>query len=60
MELNELKNIWKEKKGNNLSAEPAEYDSLIETLKKAEKKVIIRYLFMSFFFDHAIQQMNNA
>ena len=49
MELDDLKNIWKEKKGNNLSAEPVEYDGLIETLKKAEKNVIIRYIFMSIF-----------
>ena len=54
MELDDLKNIWKEKKGINLSSEPAEYDSLIETLKKAEKKVIIRYLFMSFFMAFAV------
>ncbi len=53
MEFDELKNIWKENKAKNISIEPAEYDGLISGIKKAEKKVITRYLVMSFFMAFA-------
>ncbi|MEO8512587.1 MAG: hypothetical protein ABI543_03435 [Ignavibacteria bacterium] len=53
MEFDELKDIWKENKAKNISIEPAEYNGLISRIKKAEKKVIIRYLVMSFFMAFA-------
>lgn len=53
MEFDELKDIWKENKAKNISIEPAEYDGLISQVKKAEKKVIIRYFVMSFFMAFA-------
>lgn len=50
MEIDELKNIWKESKANNNNKEPGEeYESLISKLRKAEKKVLIRYSLMTFF-----------
>ena len=53
MEFEKLKDIWKENKAKNISIEPAEYDDLISQVKKAEKKVIIRYIVMTFFMSFA-------
>ncbi len=53
MEFEELKDIWKENKAKNTSIEPAEYDDLISQVKKAEKKVVIRYIVMTFFMSFA-------
>lgn len=53
MEFEKLKDIWKENKAKNTSIEPAEYDDLISQVKKAEKKVIIRYIVMTFFMSFA-------
>lgn len=53
MEFDELKDIWKENKAKDISIEPAKYDGLITQLKKAEKKVIIRYIVMTFFMSFA-------
>lgn len=53
MEFEELKDIWKENKAKNISIESAKYDSLILQVKKTEKKVIIRYIAMTFFMSFA-------
>lgn len=53
MEFDELKDIWKENKAKDISIEPAKYDGLISQVKKAEKKVIIRYIVMTFFMSFA-------
>ena len=53
MELDEIKNIWKEKKAGDVSIEPSLYNDLLSQIKKAEKKVIIRYVIMSFFMTFA-------
>jgi hypothetical protein len=53
MEFDELKNIWKENRAKDLKLEPAEYEDLISKVRKSEKKVVIRYLVMSFFMAFA-------
>lgn len=49
MEIDDLKNIWKETKANNIKVSAEEYESMISKLHKAEKKVLIRYSLMTFF-----------
>jgi len=53
MELDELKNIWKENKAKDISPDTLNYESLITKLRKAEKKVLFRYLLMTFFMAFA-------
>lgn len=53
MEIDELKNIWKENKAADSGTKPAEYESLVTRLRKAEKKVLFRYLLMTFFMAFA-------
>jgi len=53
MEIDELKNIWKENRANTNNFAGEEYESLIQKLRKAEKKVLIRYSLMTFFMAFA-------
>lgn len=53
MEIDELKNIWKENKAGTIGGKPAEYESLLSKLRKAEKKVLFRYMLMTFFMTFA-------
>lgn len=53
MEIDELKNIWKESKAKNIKVSADEYESMISKLHKAEKKVLIRYSLMTFFMAFA-------
>lgn len=53
MEIDDLKNIWKENTSRNTAPDSGSGSSLIETLKKAERKVLARYLLMSFFMAFA-------
>lgn len=53
MEIDDLKNIWKESKANNIKVSAEEYESMISKLHKAEKKVLIRYSLMTFFMAFA-------
>lgn len=49
MELDELKNIWKENKAKDIIPGKLDYESLLAKLRKAERKVYIRYILMTFF-----------
>ncbi|NOS83964.1 MAG: hypothetical protein HOP31_02390 [Ignavibacteria bacterium] len=49
MEIDELKNIWKENKPGKSLPEKGMYESVMDVLKKAEKKVLLRYFLMSVF-----------
>lgn len=53
MEIDELKNIWKESGAKDIRFKPGEYDDLITKLRRSERKVIIRYIFMTFFMSYA-------
>ncbi len=53
MEFEELKDIWKENKAKTISVSPAQYEDFFSQVKKAEKKVIIRYIVMTFFMAFA-------
>ena len=53
MEIDELKNIWKESGAKDIRFKPGEYDDLISKLRRSERKVIIRYIFMTFFMSYA-------
>lgn len=57
MEIDELKNIWKESKANNFKITGEEYESLITRLRKAEKKVLFRYILMTFFMAFAFYSL---
>ncbi len=49
MEIDELKNIWKENKPGRSLSESGIYESLMDLLKKAERKILFRYGLMSVF-----------
>lgn len=53
MEFEELKDIWKENKAKDIRFKPGEYDDIISNLRRSERKVIIRYIFMTFFMSYA-------
>lgn len=49
MEIDELKNIWKENKPAKSAPDKGMYESVMDVLKKAERKVLFRYGLMSIF-----------
>ncbi|HWA06447.1 MAG TPA: hypothetical protein VG961_07855 [Ignavibacteria bacterium] len=49
MEIDELKNIWKENKPGRSLSESGIYESVMDVLKKAERKILFRYGLMSVF-----------
>jgi len=53
MEIDELKNIWKGNTARNTIQDGPGGSTLIQMLKKAERKVLVRYLLMSFFMAFA-------
>lgn len=57
MEIDELKNIWKESKTNNIKSSGDEYESMISKLRKAERKVLVRYSIMTFFMAFAFYML---
>jgi fatty acid desaturase len=54
MEIDELKNIYKEKKATDEITEAGQYDSMMIKLRKAERKVWFRSITMSFFMLFAV------
>jgi len=53
MEIDDLKNIFKEKKASGEFTGTGEYDSLITKLRKSERKVWVRSMLMTFFMGSA-------
>ncbi len=49
METDELKNIWKEQKAEGKNTSGNIYESIMEVLKKAERKTFARYILMTIF-----------
>jgi len=54
MEIDDLKNIYKEKKASGDFTGTGEYDSLMSQLKKSERKQWLRNILMTFFMAFAV------